>query len=526
MASAATLAIKVLTDATGVSAAFDRVEKTMEKTKTTAQKVGTAAAVGFGALVSVGLDAAHAAAEDQKSQELLAHTMERTTGAHQAQISAMEDWISKTSLATGVADDQMRPALENLLRAGLSAADAQKALSTAMDVSAATGKDLGAVSMALSKGYAGSTGALGKLGLGIDKATLKSGDMGKIMAAVNAKVAGSATVAANTTEGRFKRMTVGINETKEALGTALLPAINAVLGPLTTMAQYLAQNSGAAHAVAVVGIILAGALGALAVATKVITIVTQAWAAVQKVLDAELLANPVGLIILAIVALIAVVVILYNRFSIVRTVVHAVFGAVLAAIKAVWSWVASNWPLLLAILLGPFGIALAFIIKNFATVRGVVTSVFGAVVTVIKTLVGWVQTLGRIVGAVFGGIASVVQHVADVFTNLFGAVGKVLDKIKSIGGGLLSHIPGLGGIFGASAGASSTYYSPTSGLAARAGASPYGFSAGMRGGVVININGALDPQATARQVLRLLSQANMRGGTMRLANQRSPVFGT
>src|SRR5215471_15342536 len=445
--------------------------------------------------------------------------MQKTTGAHQEQIAAMEEWISKTALASGVADDQLRPAMQKLLLATGNATESQKALQTAMDVSAATGKDLGTVSAAIAKGYAGNSAALGKLGLGIDKATLKSGNMGKIMSEVNAKVGGSTQKAAGTAEGQWKRMQVGITETKEALGTALLPAIQALLGPLVTMAQYLAQNQGLTKTLAIVGAILAGVLGTIAVATKL-------WAAYQVVLDAAMSANPVGLLILAIVALIAIVMVLWNRFAGFRAVVTAVFGAVLNAIKAVWSWVASNWPLLLTILLGPIGAAIAIIIQHFDTVKAIASTVFGAIVGVIQTGIRWVRTLGSVVGAVYGGIASVVQHVADVFTNLFGAVGKVLDKIKSIGGGLLSHIPGLGGIFGASAGASSTYYSPTSGLAARAGASPYGFSAGMRGGVVININGALDPQATARQVLRLLSQANMRGGTMRLANQRSPVFGT
>src|SRR5215831_18904020 len=107
MANAATLAIKVVTDATGVQGALERVHKAMDDTKTGAQKMSAAAAVGFGGLVAVGLDAAKAAAEDQHSQEILATTMQKTTGASQDQVAAMEDYISKTSLASGVADDQL-----------------------------------------------------------------------------------------------------------------------------------------------------------------------------------------------------------------------------------------------------------------------------------------------------------------------------------------------------------------------------------------------------------------------------------
>jgi len=513
MANAATLAIKVVTEESGVEHALEKVKHAMEGTKTTAQKVGVAAAVGFGGLVTVGLDSVKAAAEAQHSQEILATTMEKTTGATKEQSDQMEEWVAHTSLASGVAEDQLRPALENMLRATGNATESQTALQTAMDVSTATGRDLQSVSLAIAKGYAGNTTALGRLGLGIDKATIKSGNMGKIMAAVNEKVGGSTQKAAGTAEGEWKRMQVGIEQTKEALGTALLPAIQALLGPLVTMAQYLAQNQGLAKTLAIVGVILAGVLGTISIATKL-------WAAYQVVLDAAMAANPVVLIMVAVLALIVAIKVLWDHWAGLRRVVGTVMSAVLAAVRAVWQWIVGNWPLLLTILLGPIGAAAAFIIQHFSTIKSVVGSVFGAIVGAIKTGVGWVQTLGTIVGAVFGGIESAVQKVVDVFSNLFGAVGKVIDKIKSIGGGLLSHIPGLGGIFGSSASASGAYYSPP-GVGARSGTAPVG-----AGGVQINVNGALDPQAVARQIMRLLNTAQMRGGRIRLANPVSPVLGT
>jgi len=223
-------------------------------------------------------------------------------------------------------------------------------------------------------------------------------------------------------------------------------------------------------------------------------------------------ANPVGLLILAIVALIAIVAVLWNRFAGFRNVVTAVFRDVLGAIRAVWDWVAGHWPLLLTILLGPIGAAIAIIIQNFGTIRSVASSVFGAIVSVIKVGVGWVQTLGRIVGAVFGTISSAVQSAVNVFMDLFGWVGKVIDKVKGIAGGILSHIPGIGSIFGGSASASGTYYSPP-GAATRAG---YGGAA--PGGIVINVTGALDPQSVGRQIQRYVSAAQSRGGRMRLSN--------
>ena len=98
----------------GISAA----EKAFGKFGKTGVAVGAAFAASTG-LVVAGLSKAVAAAiEDQKSQALLAKQLQNTTGASRGTIAATEDFISKMQLATGVADDALRPALGSLVRAG------------------------------------------------------------------------------------------------------------------------------------------------------------------------------------------------------------------------------------------------------------------------------------------------------------------------------------------------------------------------------------------------------------------------
>jgi hypothetical protein len=122
-------------------------------------------------------------------------------------------------------DDQLRPSLGTLLRATHDMTKAQMLQTLALDISAGTGRDLETVSLALAKGYGGNTTALGRLGGGIDKATLKSGDFAKILVKLNENFGGSAQRKANTYQGKIDRLKVGFKEISEGVGRMLLPVI-------------------------------------------------------------------------------------------------------------------------------------------------------------------------------------------------------------------------------------------------------------------------------------------------------------
>ena len=140
--------------------------------------VAAAAAVAYAGKLAI--DGVRAAIEDEQAQLKLARALETATGATNTQIKAVEDQILKTSLATGVADDKLRPALQRLALATGDTEKAQKLLTLALDVSAATGKPLEAVSNALGKAYEGNTTALGKLQVGLSSATPVASDVCKI----------------------------------------------------------------------------------------------------------------------------------------------------------------------------------------------------------------------------------------------------------------------------------------------------------------------------------------------------------
>jgi hypothetical protein len=140
------------------------------------------------------------------------------------------------SLATGVADDELRPALGRLVRSTGDITKAQDLLSTALDISTATGKPLETVANALGKAYDGNTASLGKLGIGLSAAELKTMNFTQVQSKLSDLFGGAAARNADTYAGRIARMQVAFNEAKETIGFALLPILEKVINFINTNA--------------------------------------------------------------------------------------------------------------------------------------------------------------------------------------------------------------------------------------------------------------------------------------------------
>lgn len=167
--------------------------------------------------------ATQAAAEDQKSQALLADQLQKTVGASDQLIASTERLIAQQQALTGISDTDLRDALSTLVRGTGDLTLAQNLLSTAMDISTATGKDLNSVSIALAKGANGQFTALTRLGIPIDENTKKSKDFNQVLRDLNAQFGGAAKTAASTFEGQLRILQGQFGEIVETVGAALLP---------------------------------------------------------------------------------------------------------------------------------------------------------------------------------------------------------------------------------------------------------------------------------------------------------------
>jgi len=183
---------------------------------------GAAAAVYAGKLA---VDGVRAAIADAAAQDRLALTLRNVTGATNAQIKSTEDYITKTSLAFGVTDDELRPSLERLARATGDVEKAQRLQGLAIDIATGSGKSLEAVSNALAKAQEGNTAALGKLGVGLSAATLKTLSMDEITKKLADTFENQASVKAETFQGKMDRLKIAFDEGKETVGSFILDAI-------------------------------------------------------------------------------------------------------------------------------------------------------------------------------------------------------------------------------------------------------------------------------------------------------------
>ena len=353
------LSIPIITEYVGTG--LDKFKKELSQAETNSAKAGLVmkkafipATAAIGAMGAALFDATKAAIADEAASVELARSLRQTAGATDAVIASTEDWITTQGQLLGVTDDELRPILSKLSRATGDVTKAQKLATQAMDIAAATGKPLSAVTDALTRALGGNMTALGRLAPEFREMVKEGASFDDIMAEMAKTMGGAATEAANTAQGQFKRLGISLNETKESIGAALLPAVEAVLPVLQKFAQWAQENPNTF-------LIIAGALGAIAASIMAINV--------------AMALNPISLIAIGVIALVAALAVAYKRFEAVRTIVDAVFGGL--------RWYVSN------------------AVDNFKDMLGVVRAVFNGIAT------AWNNTVGKLKFTVPGWVPGI-----------------------------------------------------------------------------------------------------------------------
>jgi hypothetical protein len=501
----AVLTIKVLVDAAKAKAGIKETKAATGSFADTVGKLAKPAAVVFGAITAGAIAAGKAAAEDAQGQALLAQSMTNAAHASKAQISATEDWIAAQAKATGVADDQLRPALSSLVRATGDVAQAQSALTLAMDISAATGKPLQSISDALAKGYAGNTTALGRLVPGISKAAMASKDMSKITAELARKTGGSAARAAATEAGQMAIATDQMHEAEEAIGAGLLPVMAALAGILKTVAEWVQRNT-------TVVLVLVGVIAALAAAILVVNVAMKAYAAAQALVTAAqwawnvaMDANPIGLIILAIAAVVVGLILLWKNSSKVRALLTSMWSAIASAARACWAAISSAAAAVWRAVTNGASAVRAFMVGVWNGIRSAGMAVWGGITAAARNAFAPLITLAH-------QLASAFNTVVDAVKSVVSWLGRI--KVPKIS---LPHIPGITsaaagvGVSVARAGAPS--------LRGLTGASATQLATS--GGTTFNLYGILGAEDAARRIRAVLRDDDRRRMGVRTSGRRT-----
>ena len=238
------------------------------------QRAGKVLAVGFLAAGVAAVKMGKAAAQDEAAASKLAQTLRTAAGATKGQIAATEDWITAQGKSLGVSDDELRPALGRLVVATHDVGKAQRLASLAMDISAGSGKDLGAVAFALAKAQNGNVAGLARLGVATKDASGKTLTLDQITQNLAATYKGAAATAADTTAGKQRKLSVAFGELQEEIGTKLLPVMLKLSEVGMKMVNWIDHNQ--TSTLVLVGVLgtLAAGLYAASVAMRVMVAVT------------------------------------------------------------------------------------------------------------------------------------------------------------------------------------------------------------------------------------------------------------
>jgi len=235
-------------DGKGVSKAikqFKQLETAGEKAQFAIKKAAVPAAAALAGLGAALVGATKAAMEDQAEQTQLALTLQNVTDASDAQVKATEDQISAMSRASGIADTEYRKALEALVRGTKDVGVATKDMTLVMDIAQSLQMDSTTVADALAKAYQGNFKALRTLSPEMATMIKEGATLDEVMAVLGGTFGGAVAANAETAAGKMEILKNSIGETKESIGAALIPVIEAGLPYLQRFADWAQDNPDA-----------------------------------------------------------------------------------------------------------------------------------------------------------------------------------------------------------------------------------------------------------------------------------------
>lgn len=534
MAGSRTLKLSILADVDDLKKKLGDGAKDVEgfgdKLDGFGKKVGlafAAAAAAAGAMaIKIGIDGVKAAIEDEAAQSKLAGTLQRVAGASDETVRAVEAYISKTSIAVGIADDQLRPAFSRLVRSTEDAKKAQELLNLALDISVATGKPLQAVTEALGKAYDGNSKALQRLGIdvttettvlkdntaakqAVERATLaynqavekygatsqqaetaalklnqaqeKLGqnttitknsvaDLNDLLPQLQEKFGGAAAENAETFSGKMERLKIAFEEGKETLGSYILDAItpmvtifvDRVIPVLTEVGQTVGEKVGPVFK---------------NLTSYIQDTVIPGWKSLGNFVGGTLSPIFSGVFKSALDGIKGVITSVGNAID--RN--KDSFEGFYQAIKPIIEWLAKTVAPILS---------------------GVVTAAFKVLGGALGLIIDAFGLLAKSITSVLNGIQAIINLVKSnpIVSGISGLIDKAFGGGKALGGYVNSNTSYLVGEKGPE-----LFVPPTGGKI---------IPNNMLGGsptINLNVTGAIDPEGTARTIIQALNDSFARG---------------
>lgn len=461
MANARKVVIEFVGQDKSLGSTAQKTEGSLSKLGGRMKAVGKIAALGLGAGMVAGAGAlakmTQGAIEDAAGQARLAKALKNSTGATKDQIAGVEDWISAQGKALGVADDDLRPALEKLAGATGDVGKAQKLAALSMDISAGSGKSMEQVTTALMKAQNGQVAGLSRLGISTKDAEGKVISFEEAQKRLAKLHKGQAQSAANTVQGKFNRLKLALSETGEEIGSKLIPVatrlaewfLNDGLPALQRFGGYLSTTlppifekiRGVISTVmgAMKGDVDGNLGGIRQIFTDAVTIIRRLWAVFGDGILQHLKATMANLRT-----------VLSGAFEIIR----GIFRTVAALLKGDWrgAWEGIKMILRGAVkvltgIVGQLWSTIRFAFRSAgAAIRGIFSGIWDGIKTVARNGASWLVDAirgipGRLanLGGAFGRAGrNLLQQFIDGMKNAAGIISGIAGNVWSAVRGLLN----------------------------------------------------------------------------------------
>jgi len=507
----------------------------MDKSQTRMGKVGKAAGIAGAAIaggIVVGMTkSVNAAKEAQVAQLSLEGALKSANISYKAHGKAIDDAIQKTSKLAALDDEDLSEAFAKLVRTTKDVKSATEGMSLAANIARARHISLQAATKSVERAYNDSDTALKRYGVSVPKVTTASDQLkhriddlrdslkkadGPQKAAIEAQIeqakgslnaakaidkhataqnsiaaaqkqfAGAAEQYGKSGAAAQERFQVAVENLEESLGKALLPALTAVMGAVTKLTTFFTEHTTIAKGVIAV-------LGGIAALLLTVSAYTKIATAAQILFNSALFANPIGLVVLALGALVTAFILAYKNSETFRNIVQAALKAVKTAFDAVqdaFEWlrdhsgaildVLSKHPAWLAIKLAikaldtawdGVKLAFAWIRDNAGTIVDVLSNHpawlaiklaidhTGDAIQALKDAFIWIrEKAGDAIGIAAKAMTKPLDAIKDAFNDVAKVVEKIVDAIKWLAdhagdilgklGAVLGKIPGIGGLIG------------------------------------------------------------------------------
>lgn len=586
----ARLAVEIVGNSSSAVSSFDSARGGVSKLDSGLRAANGAAIATVAALGAAALATGNLASDAEQSIGGVQAVFGRTAGA-------VEKFAATSAQSVGLSSTEYRnlaTVMGAQLRNGGTSVDEMAGKTNALisvgaDMAAAFGGSTSDAVGALSSALRGERDPIEKYGVALTQAAVdaKAAELGftKVGGSLSTEASQAATLAlimeqtssvhgqfaseADTAAGAQQRSTAALADAGAALGTAFLPAMTQAANILGQFANWASENTTVVLALAAgVGLLALGVIGYNAVMTIMPAIQAAATAA-QWLLNVALNANPIGIVILAVAALVGALVWLWNTNETFRTVLIAAWEGIKIAVavvanfftttvpnafRAMATWVMGHINRVISIvklfiaanvkLAATIGQKISQIVAFVRRIPQAFTAAATAAGAKIISLISWVagipgrirsaignagNILRRAGGAIIEGFLSGLRAKFAAVQNFVSGIGSWIAAHKGplsydrtlltpAGGaimdglvtGLAAGMPALerqlDTVTGTIAGTSAEIDAPDLKVTARAG--------GQQQPINITINGALDPPAVARQLRTLInSDARLRGAT-------------